>query len=76
MRTSITRTTLRQISRRTAYRTLNNAKTARRVQRLEWRRTVFTELARPLDIMIAGQVGPEASLPVMEFDYGEDDDGT
>ena len=72
MRTSILRTTLRQIARRTSHRTINNAKTANRSLNVEWKRTLCVALARPLDLLADDA---EENIPVT-FECWDDDDGT
>lgn len=74
MRTTILKTTLRQITRRTSHRTINNASTALRTQRFVWRRAVCAELARPLDILGADDAEENVAQTFLNDD--EDDDGT
>ena len=72
MRTFLLKTTLRQISRRTSYRTINNARTAKRYQSVDWKRTLCLQLSRPLDFVVTE---PEDNLP-QTFVCFEDEDGT
>lgn len=75
MRTTVLRTTISQLSRTTSYRTVHGSiRTARRLQRVQWRRTLCVELARPLDILATGD-DAEDNIPVFYGEF-EDEDGT
>jgi len=64
---------LHQISRRTLNGGGLNIRRTKNLQRLQWRRAICVELAKPLETLILDN-GPESNLP-FTYDF-DDDDGT